>query len=156
MYKKGDNSFNNYIPISLLISFSKIFERVIYKRLYQHLSNNNILVNEQFGFRISSTDKAVCKLLDQVLTALNNKYIVGGIFCDLEKAFDRVNHKILLSKLEVCGISGSMCKLLMSYFEGRFQRITLQSKHPNLNIYLNGVRFYMVSPRDLFLGLYFS
>ena len=92
-------------------------------------------MNEQFGFRVSSsTDKAVYKLLDQILTALNNKYIEGGIFFDLEKAFDCVNHKILLSKLEFYGISGSMHKLLMSYLEGRFQRIRLQSKHNNLNI----------------------
>jgi hypothetical protein len=137
IYKKGDkNSISNFRRISLLTSFSEIFEKVVYKRLYQQLSNNNFLMNEQFEFRISSsTNKAVYKLLDRVLTALNNKHTVGGIFRDLEKAFDCVNDKILLSKLEFYGISGSLHKLLMSYLEGRFQRIRLQSKHHNLNIH---------------------
>jgi hypothetical protein len=137
LYEKGDkNSISSCRPISLLTSFSKIFEKVIYKRLHQHVSNNNSLVNEQSGFRvISTTDKAVYKLLDQVLTALNNKHTVGGILCNLEKAFDCVNHKIMLSRLQFYGISGSVHKLPMSYLEGRFQRIRLQSKHHNLNIH---------------------
>jgi hypothetical protein len=88
---------------------------------------------------------------------LNNKHTVGGIFCDLEKAFDCVTHKILLSKLEFYGISGSMHKLLMSYLEGRFQRIRLQSKHHNLNIHsewgeiLHGVPHGSILGPTLFL-----
>jgi hypothetical protein len=63
--------------------------------------SNNILVNEQYGFRSnSSTEKASYKLLNEILTALNNKILVGGIFCELKKAFDYVNFDILLSKLE--------------------------------------------------------
>jgi hypothetical protein len=85
----------NYRPIFLLTSFSKIFEKVIYARLYQHLIDNNILVNEQFGFRAnSSTDKATYQLINEILNVLNNKLMVGGIFCDLGKAFDSVNHNI--------------------------------------------------------------
>ena len=97
-------------------------------------------------------DKAVYKLLDQVLTALNNKHTVGGIFCDLEKAIDCVNHKILLSKLEFYGISGSMHKLLMSYLEGRFQRIRLQSKHNNLNIHSEWSEILHGVPQGSILG----
>ena len=71
----------------------------MYNRFYHHINNNNnnnhILVNEQFGFRhASSTDIASCKLTKTILTALNNKLLVGGIFCDLHKAFDYVNHDI--------------------------------------------------------------
>jgi Notch-like protein len=127
IYKKGEkNLISSYRPISLLTPFSKIFQKVIYKRLSKHLVNNNILVNDQFGFRAnSSTGKATYRLLDQILLALNDGRNVGGIFCDLEKAFDCVNHKILLSKLEFYGISGPIYKLILSYLERRFQRIRL-------------------------------
>ena len=91
----------NYKPISLLTAFSKVFERIIYDRLLQHIETNNILTAEQFGFRaFSSTDKASYKLIDGILDALNNKMMVGGIFCDLQKAFDCVNHSTLLTKLK--------------------------------------------------------
>lgn len=75
-----------------------MFGKVICGRLYELLNVNSTLVNEQFGFRVScSTNKATCKLLNEILNALNNKLKVGGIFCDLEKTFDCVNHNILLS-----------------------------------------------------------
>ena len=97
----------NYRPISLLTAFSKVFERIIYDRLLQHIETNNILTDEQFGFKtFSSTEKAFYKLIDGILDALNNKMMVGGIFCDLQKAFDCVNHSILLTKLKFYGITG--------------------------------------------------
>jgi hypothetical protein len=115
----------NYRPIPLLTCFSEIFEKVIYPRLYQHLIDNNIFVNEQFEFRAnSSTDKATYKLLKEILNALNNKLMVGGVFCDLEKAFDCVNH-ILLSKLKFYGVNGTICKLIKSYLQDRFQRVVI-------------------------------
>jgi len=97
---RGDENYtSNYRPVSLLTSFSKIFEKVIYNRLYHHINNNHVLVNEQFGFRhASSTNIASCKLTKNKLTALNNKLLVGGIFCNLHKALDCVNCDILLSK----------------------------------------------------------
>jgi hypothetical protein len=79
---------------------------------------NNVLVKEEFGFRVSSfTDKANCKLLIEIVNASNNKQKVGGIFCNLEKVCDCVNHNILLSKLEFCGIIGRTHKLIKSYLE---------------------------------------
>jgi hypothetical protein len=153
IYKKGDKkSISNNTPISLPTSFSKTFEKVIHRRLSQHLSNN-ILVNEQFEFRInSSTDKAIYRLLDQVLTALNNRHNVSGIFCDLEKAFDCVNHKILLFKLQFYGISGSTQKLIVSYLEGRLQRIRLHSKHHKLNIHSDWGEILHGVPQGSILG----
>jgi len=128
MFKKGSTTeFSNYPPIFLLTSFSKIIEKIIYKRLYNHLNELNMLVNEQFGFREkSSTDLATYVLLNTVLLALDKKNLVGGLFCDIQKAFDCVNHDILLAKLEFYGISGIANKLMRSYIKNRYQTVIIK------------------------------
>ena len=84
--------------------------------------------DEQFGFRtFSSTEKALYKLIDGILNALNNRMVVGGIFCDLQKAFDCVNHNILLTKLKYYGITGTTHKLIKSYLKDRYQRVILHN-----------------------------
>jgi len=129
LLKKGDKeNVANYRPISLLTSFSKVFERIIYNRLLKHIETNNILAVEQFGFRTSSsTEKASYKLIDDILNALNNRLIVVGIFCDVQKPLNCVNHNILLSKLEFYGITGITYKLLKSYLICRYQRVVLNN-----------------------------
>ena len=102
----------------MLTSFSKIFEKVIYKRLDNHTIFNNILVEEQYGFRNNTlTGQAIYQLTDNILKALDDKYLVGGIFCDLTKAFDSVDHDIPLGKLEFYGITGSANNLIRSYLK---------------------------------------
>ena len=77
---------------------------------------NNILVQEQFGFRMQhSTEQAAFSLISSILTAMDNNQIVGGIFCDLQKAFDCVNHKILLDKLQFYEIDGKFKTVIESY-----------------------------------------
>ena len=112
LFKNGDiTEFSNYRPISLLTSFSKIIEKIIYKRLYSYLNDNNILVDDQYGFREKlSTKMAIYTLLNNVLSSLGRKNLVGGLFCDLQKGSDCVNHKILLAKMKFYGISGTANK----------------------------------------------
>jgi hypothetical protein len=77
---------------------------------------NNIFVQQQYGFRThSSNEQAAFTLLNSILTAVNNSQLVGGIFCDLQKAFHCVNHKILLEKLEFYGVVGKFKTLIESY-----------------------------------------
>ena len=79
---------SNYRSISLLTAFSKVFEKVIYVRIYQHLINHSTLVNEQFGFKAkSSTAKATFNLINETLEAIYSKKVVGGIFLRPGKSF---------------------------------------------------------------------
>ena len=124
LFKKGEKTeLSNYRPISLLPSFSKIIEKIMYKRLYYYLNENNLLANKQFGFREKSTmEMATQAFLNNILLSLDKKNLVGGLFCDLQKAFDCVNHNILLEKMKFYGITGTAYKLMQSYLDNRYQR----------------------------------
>jgi len=124
----------NYRPISLLTSFSKVFEKALHNRITEHLNTHNLLVGNQFGFRKgTATEDAFFKLTCEILKALNNKTLACSIFCDLEKAFDSVNHDILLSQLSYYGISGKAKSLLKSYLQNKYQRVLITNSLFNSN-----------------------
>jgi len=92
------------------------------------LHKNNVS-KEQYFFQTGfTTENNVCKLLNEVLNALNNKQIVGGTFCHLTKAFDCVDHDILISKIEKYGIIGKGKELFQFYVKGRYQRVLIDNK----------------------------
>ena len=103
IYKKGTREdISNYRPVSVLPIFSKIFEKITYNRLISFLEKNNILYNNQYGLRSGySTDTALIYVTENILKALNEKRHVAGVFMDLAKAYDTINHKLLLQKLEI-------------------------------------------------------
>ena len=123
IFKSGDPSLlSNYRPVSVLPVFSKVFERVVYKRLLLHLNEFSILYTRQFGFRQKhSTSQAIIQLIDKITEAIDKKEYTLGIFLDLSKAFDTVNHQILLSKLEYYGIRGCSLSFFSSYLQHRKQ-----------------------------------
>ena len=123
LYKANDPSmFNNYRPISLLSIFSKILEKVMYDRLYQYLIKFELLYDYQFGFQKGkSTYMAIICLLDELVSAIEKGEIGIGIFIDFRKAFDTVDHNILLEKLDHYGIRGPALDWLQSYLCNRQQ-----------------------------------
>ena len=106
IFKKDNHTIcNNYHPISLLSNISKIIEKLIHNRLTMFLNKNNVLYERQFGFRPNhSTTHALLEITEKIKQACNSEKYACGVFLDLQKAFDTVNHDILLKKLNHYGI----------------------------------------------------
>ena len=105
-YKKGGKSeCSNYRPISLLPNISKIIEKAMHTRLYNFLEKYNCLYKKQFGFRNShSANYALISITEKIRESLDNNEYLCGVFLDFQKAFDTVNHNILLKKLHHYGL----------------------------------------------------
>ena len=125
IFKAGEKeSITNYRPISVLPCFSKILERIMYNRLYSYLIQNNLLFEKQFGFRAGhSTEHALVQLIDQICDSFNNNHYTLGVFIDLSKAFDTVDHDILLKKLQIYGLQNNVLNWFKSYLTKRKQFI---------------------------------
>ena len=105
--KYSELDYSNYLPISFLSNIEKILEKLIYNRLYTFLNNNNIIYNLQFGFRQQySTSHALINITENIRKPLDDRNVGCGIFVDLQKAFDTVDHQMLSAKLNHYGIRG--------------------------------------------------
>ena len=131
---------SNYRPISLLSNIDKIYEKILYKRLHNFLTQHNILNPRQFGFRKSySTAHALLAITQKLSDALDSGKFAYAVFVDLEKAFDTVDHSILLKKLHHYGIRGVPFKLLKSYLSERSQFVSISGVNSSHSKIKHGV-----------------
>ena len=130
IYKnKGSKQlYENYRPVSLLPILSKIIERLIYNKLFDFLVRYDIIFDSQYGFRTGhSTTHATLDFIQTIEDSIEKNEYAIGVFCDLSKAFDTLNHKVLLTKLEHYGIRGSSLQWFTSYLKDRRQYVEWNS-----------------------------
>lgn len=162
VFKSGDDSnLSNYRPISILPCFSKILERIMYNRLSSYLQNHNILYNNQYGFKKGhSTQHAVIKLVDEILIGFDKNKHTLGVFIDLAKAFDTVDHEILLYKLNNYGIKNKNLKWFRCYLNNRKQALFYNKTYTSLETITHGVPqgsilgplLFLIYINDIFLS----
>lgn len=141
LFKKGDRkSISNYRPISILSTFSKIFERLLKVRIVSFLNKFDFFYVNQFGFRAGlSTEDAILRVCSQLYGSLNSNKQTVGLFIDMTKAFDLVNHDILLTKLYNAGFRGSFFNMLSSYLKNRMQKVNINGVYSEPRMLKHGV-----------------
>ena len=141
IYKKGSKLQTcNYRPISLLSNLNKIFEKLIFNKVYKFLDQKGTIYDLQYGFRPKhSTTHALINITERIRESLDQGKVACGIFVDLQKAFDTVNHDILLDKMHRYGIRGSASKWFKSYLSNRYQYVSLQGFDSNRTKIEHGV-----------------
>ena len=129
IFKSGDKSdVYNYRPISVLPVVSKIIERAVHNQLYMYLTERNILNPCQSGFRSKhSTNTTLLDVSDHILKNMNDGKATAAIFLDLKKAFDTVNHRLLIEKLKHIGIKDNTLNWFISYLSNRSQVVSINS-----------------------------
>ena len=130
IFKKGDeNETSNYRPISLLTCLSKLLEKVVYSRTIDFLKHHNTFFDFQFGFREKhNTTHAILTLINKITQASDQHCHTIGVFLDFSKAFDTINHDILLYKLSYYGIRGKALEWFRSYLQNRRQFVSIHNK----------------------------
>ena len=130
----------NYRPISLLSIPSKIYDNLICEELDSHFKNSNIINHHQWGFtKGKSTELLMLHLTEKWKAALEEGKYVGALFIDFKKVFDFVRHETLDLKLQACGVSGHLHRLIMSYLQNREQYVEINGKWSNHDIVKYGV-----------------
>jgi hypothetical protein len=129
IFKKGEkDNPTNYRPVSLLSCCGKIFERIIFKYMYNFFNDNNLLYKYQSGFLPNhSTTFQLIDIYHHICQSFDNKQYSCMVFCDISKAFDRVWHRGLLFKLQQNGINGKLLNWISNYLSDRKQKVTLKS-----------------------------
>ena len=139
---KGDSkcTTSNYRPISLLPIIGKILEKIMFSRVYNFIQKTEIITKSQYGFqKDKSTEDALMELHTKVIDAFENKKVAYGIFLDFAKAFDTVNHEILLHKLEHYGIRGLSLSWFKSYLTDRQQCVNIDGTKSDFSTIKHGV-----------------
>ena len=141
IHKKNSKlKVENYRPISLLSNINKIIEKIMFKRLYSFLELHNCIYELQFGFREKhSTNHALLSMTQQIKDEIDKGNYAIGIFVDFQKAFDTVNHEILLRKLQHYGIRGISNKWFQSYLSNRKQYVSINNSDSDLKVIEHGV-----------------
>ena len=135
IFKKGAKSdLNNYRPISLLPIVSKSFKKIVYQQLYDYLNENKLLSNYQSGFRsLYSTQTALLETTNNWSINIDNGLLNGVIFIDLKKAFDTIDHEIILRKLVNYGVDENSLRWFASYLSNRGQKCNVNGALPYAN-----------------------
>ena len=143
VFKEGDcHSYTNYRPISLISSFAKLLEKIVSKQMVRFLDTHNIIYKHQYGFRARhNTSQPVLHFADKIYNALNQKDPAKtlSVFIDLKKAFDTVNHKILLKKMEHYGFRGTSNVWFQNYLSEREQFVTVNGAQSDMQEIICGV-----------------
>lgn len=141
IFKGGkEDKCNNYRPISLLSCFSKIYEKIIKQRLIAFLEKTGFFSDNQYGFRSGmNTEHALINFMNDVCIGLNESKCVSGLFLDIKKAFDTVDHNILLVKLFKCGVRGVALEWFKSYLIGRTQCVRVNQVNSDMGEIRSGV-----------------
>ena len=133
LFKRGQKHIiENYRPISLLVTLSKLLAKCIYKRVYKFLNKNNIFFKKQYGFRAKhSCEHAIQDLCGNIINNKEEGLHTAAIFLDLSKAFDTISHDILLKKLDIYGIRGICNKWFESYLSNRKLQVKCRTLSSN-------------------------
>lgn len=135
LFKKGDrHEVSNYRPVSLISCLGKVFERIVFKHMYNYLLENNLFYNLQSGFLPQHTTVyQLIEMYDSICSALESKKHVCFVFCDISKAFDRVWHKGLITKLGAYGFKGEFLHWINNYLFNRKQQVLISNNRSNFS-----------------------